>query len=102
MACCKSIPGGLLLIPGGLLLIAAGGCYFVVVAVISWWLLVFSDALLLPFNPCKARYSAPRPWNKGCIVHNRVTHRFHRAPSPNAQATAGQKVLPNFEAFAKF
>ena len=37
-----------------------------VVLVISWWLLVFSDALLLPFNPCKAQYFALRQLNKGC------------------------------------
>ena len=35
------------------------------VVVILWWLLVFSDALLLPFNPCKAQYSALRPLKKG-------------------------------------
>ena len=49
-------PRGLLFLPDELLV--AGCCYFMAGVVISWWLLVFSDALLLPFHPCKAQYSA--------------------------------------------
>ena len=33
-----------------------------------------------------------------CIVHDHVAHRFHRSPSPNAQATVGQDILLNFKA----
>ena len=32
------------------------------------------------------------------IVHDHTTHRLHRPPSPNAQATVGQEILLNFEA----
>ena len=42
---------------------------------------MFSDALLLPFNPCKAQYSALRPLNKGCNKQLQTCIRWLRLTS---------------------
>ena len=41
--------------------------YFMVVDVITWWLPVFCDALVLLFNPYMAQYSVLKLLNKGRI-----------------------------------